>query len=78
MHPNSITGPYRRSMVTSNRPFKPSVVPYLSLIRPRQHIPVQSSRRKLSLSADDIGPKSIFASLRNKRLRIRLHEPNDI
>ena len=76
MHPNSIKQPHRCSMVTSERPFKPSVVPNLSFNRRRRHIPVQSSRWKLSFLADHIGPKSIFTSFRYMSLRITLHEPS--
>ena len=60
MHPNSIKQPHRCSMVTSERPFKPSVVPNLSFNRRRRHIPVQSSRWKLSFLADHIGPEIDF------------------
>ena len=76
VHPNSIKQPHRCSMATSERPFKPSVVPNLSFNRRRRHIPVQSSRWKLSFLADHIGPKSIFTSFRYMSLRITLHEPS--
>ena len=41
VHPNSITRPYHRSMVSSDQSFKPSIVAYLPFIRRRRHISVQ-------------------------------------
>jgi hypothetical protein len=41
VHPNSITRPHRRSMVTSERPFKPSIVAYLPFTRLRRYFSAQ-------------------------------------
>jgi hypothetical protein len=76
VHPNSITWPHRRSMVTSERPFKASIVVHRPFTRRRHHIPVQSSRWWRLFLAFQIWSKSNFASLRNMSLRITLHEPS--
>ena len=41
VHPNSMNRPHHRSIVTSERPFKPSIVAYLPLTRRRRHISLQ-------------------------------------
>ena len=75
VRPNSITRPHRRSTVVLDRPFKPSVVAYHPFTQRRRHISVQSSRWWRSLRWRMACRKSNFASFRNLRVRITLHEP---